>query len=500
MHASSSFQYRSIWRAFATIFVVVSFMAGCADSGGVGSGGTGTGSINASNGAGSGSTSDTTPSNSTNNANLGAYVQSSLARIITPQVPDADMTAVIAGNTAFALKAFTLLDPDGGTNTVFSPYSITQAIALTAAGAGGTTLSQIEQALAFPLSQDRLNPAFNKLDLQLKAKTSGTVQDTTGQLPNLNIVNALWGQQGFPFLSAYLDTIALNFGAGLRLVDFINATDASRQTINGWVADQTNQRITDLIPQGAIDTTTRMVLTNAIRFKANWASQFAEISTQNKPFNNRNGFSSQVPFMRGTFSLLYAQDNGCQAVDIPYVGEKLSMLVIMPDTGTFDTFLTGLTPASLNEIVNRLAYPTTSFDTTPVVVSKRTPLVIQAVQDIDLSLPKFTFSATPDIGSVLDTLGMADAFDKNKANFLGIDGGVNGVNDLYIGKVLHKAFISVDEKGTEAAAATAVAISTITSVILRPPPLPLVIDRPFIFLIRDRNTGLILFMGKVVAL
>jgi serpin B len=366
------------------------------------------------------------------------------------------------------------MDPDGGSNTVFSPYSITQAIALTAAGAKGTTLSGIEQALSFPLPQERLNPAFNKVDLLLKAKTSGTVTDSAGQLPQLNIVNAAWGQRGHTFLSTFLDTIALNFGAGLRLSDFANAPEEARLTINNWVSQQTNQRIPDLIQQGIIDSFTRLVLTNAIWFKANWAEPFSEQNTQNKPFFSRNGSSAQVPFMRGTFSLPYAQGTGFQAVDIPYTQGNLSMLVVMPDAGTFDAFLAGLTPAKLGDISTGLAG-----------------------RDIDLSLPKFSFDAAPDAKAVLKSLGMVDAFDPIRADFSGID----GTRNLSVSAVVHKAFISVDEKGTEAAAATAVIIGIPPSVgVVKPPPLPLVVDHPFIFLIRDRQTGLILFMGKVVTL
>jgi len=402
--------------------------------------------------------------------NAGVIAMSTVARDTNPQVSDTDFAAVVEGNTDFALKAFTLLDPGNGTNSAFSPYSITQALAQAAAGAKGNTLSGIEEALSFMLPQDRLNPAFNKLDLLLAAETSGVVQGNAVQLPQLNIVNAIWAQEGFPILPAYLETIALNYGTGLHLLDFINATEESRLTMNSWVEAQTNSRIKDMLPEGSISAATRVVLTNAIWFKANWASQFSPENTLDQPFNGRDGLSSNVPFMHQTLTLPYVQTSGCQAFDVPYEDGKLSMLVLMPAPGTFDTFLSTLTPTKLKDITNLLA-------------DRR----------IALALPKFTFNTGLDMGSALKTLGMTDAFDPSKADFSGIDGS----RDLSIDAVVQKAFISVSEKGTEATAATGIIIKTTD---IPGSALPLTVANPFIFLIRDRQTGLILFMGKVVSL
>ena len=320
----------------------------------------------------SGNSENSSLTSTSNIASAAAITTSTLARDTDPQVSDADLAAVVDGNTDFAIKAFNLLDPGNDTNTVFSPYSITQALALTAAGAKGTTLSGIENALSFALPQDRLNPAFNKLDLLLAAKTSGAAQSKVGQLPQLNIVNALWGQEGFSILPEYLDTIALNYGAGLHPVDFIHAAEESRTTINSWVAEQTNNRIQNLVAQGSISSDTRLVLTNAIWFKANWASQFAPENTHDDVFIGRNGSSSMVPFMHRDITLPYAQSNGCQAVDIPYIDGKLSMLVLIPEPGTFDAFLSTLTPTKLRDITGLLAD-----------------------KYISLALPKFTFRHRP---------------------------------------------------------------------------------------------------------
>jgi len=315
---------------------------------------------------------------------------SSLARDTNPTVADADVAAVVAGNTDFALKLFPLLDPSGGLNTVFSPYSITQAVALAAAGAKDATLSGIEHALSFPLPQASQNPALNRLDLLLASKTTGTIYYGGFQAPSLNLVNSIWGQKDYTILPEYLDTIALNFGAGLYRVDFIKATEDARVAINTWVEDQTNNRIKDLIPQGGVSDMTRVVLTNAIWFKANWANPFEAAKTADQTFNNRNNSQSSVPFMKQTLTAPYSQSNGCQANDLPYVEGKLSLLVIMP--GTFDTFMSALTPTILDNIINSLSY-----------------------QSVALALPKFTFSMGPDLGEILPLLGMTDAFNPSEA-------------------------------------------------------------------------------------
>jgi serpin B len=396
-------------------------------------------------------------------------VESNLSRDVNPQASDADLAAAVAGNTDFALKVFPLIDPGNSSNIVFSPYSVTQAFALTAPGAKGSTLSGIEQAMSF-LTQDRLNPALNKLDLLLTSETSGTVTVTGDQYPILKNANALWGQKGFTILPEYLDTLAVNYGAGLHIVDYINATEDARNAINSWVADRTNNRIQDLIPLGGVDPNTRVVLTNAVWFKANWASQFSESSTTNGPFTNHDGSTSSTPFMHRIVGASYANVDACQAVDIPYYGDKLSMLVVMPDVGTFDAFLSSLTPTVLPEITNNLA-----------------------AKEVGLALPKFTFTKDVSMGALLRSLGMTDAFDAGVADFSGIDGG----RDLFIRNVFHKAFISVDEHGTEAAAATAVGVG-VTSMPVA--DVSVTIDHPFVFFIRERQTGLILFMGKVVSL
>lgn len=430
------------WAVLLTITALVAMISGCGSStAGVGSGGT------------------------------GSVAVSKLHRDTSPQVSDADLAAVVAGNTTFALNAFPKLDTNADNNTFFSPYSITMAFALLAPGANGNSLAQIEQAMSYPLPQDRLNPAFNKLDLLLASEATGAALPHGLHAPILTQANAVWGQQGAAILPAYLDTLAVNYGAGLHLVDFINDTEGSRKAINNWVAQQTKNKIQNLIPQGGLTSDSRVVLTNAIWFKANWASPFSASNTQKWSFTNRDGSTSLLPFMNQKFFVPYAQADGCQAVDIPYAGNNMSMLVIMPDSGTFDGFMAGLTPSVLTDITNQLT-----------------------TKDVALSMPKFTYTMMSDMPAILKSLGMTDPFDSVLADLSGID----GLRDLHIMHVYHQAFIGVSEKGTEAAAATG--IDTGTGAVPPPPNLTLTIDRPFIFLIRDRQTGLILFMGKVVTL
>ncbi|MFZ6656783.1 serpin family protein [Undibacterium sp. TJN19] len=397
-----------------------------------------------------------------------SVAKSSQTRNLAPQVSDADMTAAVAGNTSFGLQMLPLLDPQGDSNLVFSPYSISQALAMTAAGAQGDTLTGIQKALAFQLDPNRLLPAFNKLDLALAGKTISAGSSNT-KLPSLNIANALWAQQGYKLQTTYLDAIGSNFGAAVNLLDFILSPEAARTNINTWVENQTQQRIKNLLPAGSVSPSTRLVLTNAIWFKSEWAVQFISGRTVSQNFYDiRNQASSQA-FMNQDLRVAYAQGKNYQALELPYVDNKLAMLLIKPDAGSFDTFRQSLSVASLAELTGSLKD-----------------------QRISLSMPKFSFSSSPQMTENLKSLGMSAAFDPARADF----SGMTGTRELSVSSVVHKAFINVDENGTEAAAATGVVVG-ITS-ISTDPLVKVVLDRPFLFFIRDRETGLILFMGKVM--
>ncbi len=393
-------------------------------------------------------------------------LKSNKPRITSPAANKADLTALVEGNSAFAFDLYQLVRKDEG-NLFFSPYSISQALAMTYGGARGNTAGQMSDAMDFLLPQDRLHTAFNSLDLVLASRGKGAKgKDEKGF--RLNIVNAIWGQKDFPFLPAYLDLLAQNYGAGLRVLDFMKAPEPSRVTINDWVSEQTEKRIKDLIPQGAINDMTRLVLTNAIYFNAAWQFPFEKNATRDDNFLLLNGNKVTVPMMGQTKSFGYAKGDGYQAVELPYDGRELSMVILLPEQGKFASFEASLNRQLVASIIQKFSY-----------------------QQVFLSMPKFKYESSFGLKPALTSLGMGDAFRPEAADFSGMD----GKRDLYIQDVLHKAFVAVDEAGTEAAAATAVIVGTTS---LPPEPVVMKIDRPFIYLIRDVGTGTILFVGRVV--
>jgi serpin B len=290
----------------------------------------------------------------------------------------------------------------------------------------------------------------------------------------LNIVNAIWGQKGYDFLDTFLDVLAENYGAGLRILDFIAETEESRLAINQWVSDETEGRIKDLIPPGAVDPLTRLVLTNAIYFDAAWQYPF-ERRTTSGPFYLLDGGQVIVPMMKQTESLGYARGQRYQAVELLYDGGELSMVILLPEAGEFKAFEEGLQAEQLNDIISGLQ------DT-----------------EVKLTMPKFDFDSEFNLTVTLAAMGMPHAFiPPSPFSAQGADfSAMTGNRELFITDVVHKAFVAVDEAGTEAAAATGVIIAPTAM-----PPAPdveVTVDRPFIFLIRDIDTGAILFVGRVV--
>ena len=279
-------------------------------------------------------------------------------------------------------------------------------------------------------------------------------------------MNALWGQNGYSFLPEFLGTLAANYGAGVNLLDFAGNPELSREIINEWVVEQTNDKIRELIPRNVITTATRLVLTNAIYFKAQWLFQFDEMGTADRPFHLIDGEEVTLPMMCQTEHFRIAGGNGYMAVELPYSNGRISMLVIMPDSDCFFEIEDRLGNDFINEIAGNMRD-----------------------SDIYLSMPKFETVSAFQLNDVLIEMGMESAFGMS-ADFSGMDGTLS----LYIGSVIHKAFISVDEEGTEAAAATAVIMQKING----GPSIEFLINRPFIYLIRDRDTGTILFMGRVL--
>lgn len=388
----------------------------------------------------------------------GEEVQSAKSRITAPTVSGDDLTTLAADNRHFAVDVYQSLRATPG-NVIFSPESISFALAMTYGGAAGTTATQMATALHFSLPPERLHPAFDDLDLTLASR--GAAGGGTFQL---KLADSLWAQSGFMILPAYLDLLAENYGAAVHLVDFIGAAEAARDSINQWVSDQTSGNIPDLLSPGAVDASTRLVLANAVYFKADWATPFDHDSptgTFHAPTGDR-----AVEMMQGPTSIPLWSGAGYQAAAVPYVGQTTSMVLIVPDAGTFDAFEAALTGEVLDGI---LAAP--------------------SVTSGALSMPKFAFKEGLSLKALLSGLGMTDAFTPDVADFSGID----GARDLFVGDVIHQALIAVDEQGTTAAASTAVIIRDSAATLNN-----LIVDRPFLFLIRDDATSSILFLGRVV--
>lgn len=396
---------------------------------------------------------------------LSEVLQSDKQRVTSPVATQADLATLVGGNSAFTFDLYQALRETDG-NLFYSPYSISLALAMTYAGARGETEEQMANTLHFDLPQNQLHPAFNSLDLEL-GRRGQDARGKDGEGFRLHIVNAIWGQKDLEFLSEFLDLLAENYGAGLRILDFMKAPEQSRITINEWVSDQTEERIKDLIPQGLINTFTRLVLTNAIYFNAAWQHPFEENATNDGLFHLLDRGEVTVPMMRQAESFGYAEGDGYQVVELPYDGRELSMVILLPSLGQFELFEESINAQRVDDIMKNL-------NTWEVV----------------LTMPKFEFESSFSLKKALTAMGMPVAF-TDSADF----SGMTGYRDLCIAEVVHKAFVSVDEAGTEAAAATAV--------VMRPTAMPgepveVTIDRPFIFLIRDIETGTILFVGRVV--
>jgi len=395
----------------------------------------------------------------------GKVNKSRLSRVENPNAPASDLVQLVAGNTAFAFDLYQAVRASEG-NLVYSPYSISLTFAMTYGGARGGTASQMAEVLHYTLPGDQFHPTFNALDLARRPDQAVNVAES--ERFQLNIANSLWGQKNWPFLPEYLDLLAENYGAGLRLADFMKASENAGKQINDWVSDQTKKRIQNIIPPGTVDPATRLVLANAIYFKAFWETRFDAYRTSEERFNLLNADMVAVQMMTIGYeeTFAYAAGSGWQAISLPYKGGMNDLVVIVPDAGAFESFEAGLTAQPYNEILAALE-----------------------PRQVLLSMPKFKFETQSGLNDILIQMGMRDAFDPTAADFSGMDGG----RDIFISNVLHKAFIAVDEKGTEAAAATMVAMPASL-----PSGIILSIDRPLFFFIRDIPSGTILFMGRVL--
>jgi serpin B len=387
--------------------------------------------------------------------------------------PSDDTAELVSGNTAFALDLYAALRPTAGGNLLVSPYSVSQALAMTYAGAAGQTATQMAKTLSFALPQPALHEAFHALNADLVARGNAE-EDKENNQPGrgLRIANALWGEQTYPFSPLYSREIEQYYGAGLQPVDFKNAPEAARGQINDWVAQQTEDRIQNIVPEGGVTAESRLVLADAIWFSGAWSNPFEPDATSDADFHLSDGATVTVPFMTLRAHLPYTRGDGFQVIEFPYAGSGFTFTVILPDEGQFDTVDAGLDADTLNAALDQLS-----------------------TTEIDVYLPKFEFDFGASLAEPLQALGMTDAFDPTLADFIDMVDGTPP-EPLYIGDVLHKAFITVDEKGTEAAAATVVEMAAGAAPNETEPP-EIRIDRPFLFAIRDTQTGAILFFGRV---
>jgi serpin B len=386
-------------------------------------------------------------------------LRSDKLRVTAPGVSTEDAATFANDNLAFSLDMYLALRSRNPGNFVYSQTSISTALAMLYAGAATSTASQMADTLHFSLPAPRLHAAFNALDLALTTPPPGA----SAAAFRLEIANSIWIQDGFSVLPTYLDTLAENYGAGLFVENFSTAPEPARLAINGWVADSTEGQIPTLFPEGSINTLTRLVLANAVFFHGDWKKPFRKDSP-NEVFHALAG-DVIVPTMHGSSNAALWSGPGWNAAALDYVGDTTSMIVVMPDAGTFASFEAGLT-----------------VDVLGAILAGARP-----AGGADLIMPRFKFSTDVGLNDTLSALGMPVAF-QDGADFSGINGG----RDLHIQSVVHKAIINVDEKGTTASAATGVATG-VTSV---PPTLWL--NRPFLFFIRHNPTGAILFQGRVV--
>lgn len=408
-----------------------------------------------------------------------AMAQSDLAREQTPQVSDEEKVMLVEGQNAFAFDLYDLIrtEEGAGKNMFFSPTSITLALSMAYAGARGQTADEMAGALHYTLPPERLFAAFNWLDQELESRGDAAyavaMNHTDSDEPSpdrdsfrSHIVNSMWGEQTTTFEKPFLDTLAVNYGAGVFLADFKGNPDAERIRINDWVADETLGRIEDLIPPNQIDMLTRSVLVNAVHLKLPWTQSFSP--TDDLSFTRLDGSTVSVPAIARQQVWLYAKASGLQAVLIPLEGYSVKLLIVAPRIGELDTFEQALPASGLDSLLDSMESRTVTF---------RMPKVDFTTESIALR-------------SKLETMGMTTPFSW-AADFSGI----TTDEPTHIAEVLHKAMLGIDEKGVEAAAASAVVVG---GVVTAPDYVQFDVDRPFFVGLVDGPTNTLLFAGHIV--
>lgn len=394
----------------------------------------------------------------------GAFTPGDVVRVdldrSTPAVSETDIAAVVAGDAAFGLDLMSATASDE--NLMLSPYSIAAALSMLYAGARGATADQIADVLHLSVDDDTLYAVRNHVDTSLAA----TPPSDDGDPFTIRPANSAWGQGGYPFSDDYLAVLAENYGAGLRVLDYTGDPEGSRSIINDWVEDATEHRIRDLIPQGSITSETRLSLVNAIWFKAGWGTPFDPSRTEPGTFTLLDGTKIDVPLMHGSVHTGYADTDRFEAVRLPYAGDA-AMVLLLPKSGSPADVAASLDPGDLD--------------------------IEWASRQVQVTLPSFEFEAEVGLKSALQTLGMQAAFKPPVGDGADLTG-ITPIRELYVSDAFHKTFISLDEEGTEAAAATSIVIQ-LTSAL--PSSATFTADRPFLFFIEHVSTGEMLFLGQV---
>ena len=369
----------------------------------------------------------------------------------TPQT----VAEVVGGNNKFAFDLYSQLAKNNEKNVFFSPWSIYTALAMTYEGARGRTAEEMESVLHLPEDDDVRRPSFAWIHNRLNENEEYELESA----------NALWAQEGHSFLDSYFGIIENYYGGEIANLDFENGAEEARKAINDWVSEKTGGRIEELIEEGMLTPLTRLVLTNAIYFKGEWAKQFDEDATRPENFWVGPGRTVEVPMMSLTGEFNYTETEEFEALEMPYEGGDLSMLILLPKTrfGLSD-LEKDIGPSLLNEIRGGLRE-----------------------QTVDVYMPRFELRTDYELSDALKEMGMASAFSGGIADFSGMD----GTRDLFMDLVAHQAFVRVDEGGTEATAATGVVVILGIHKTFRA-------DHPFLFIIQQTETGNILFMGRVI--
>jgi serpin B len=393
-----------------------------------------------------------------------AFVRSDVSR---RAADDTHVSAAAESMRAFAADLYARLATGHG-NVVCSPYSVAIALAMTRVGALGATAREMDAVLRAGPQAD-YNDGMNALSAYLESlagpqtRLDGSKADVA-----LDTANSLWGQRGVDWQQRFLDTLAREYGAGMRVVDYVAATEAARRQINAWTSRQTQDRIPEIIPEGVLDQLTRLVLVNAIYLKAPWETPFEDSLTKKRPFIRADGSRVDVDMMSGLLEAAsYGRVADAHVARLPYAGGDVAMSIVLPD-GDLAAWEAGLTADALTEALQ----------------------APQETRGLDLRMPKWEFRLFTPLNDILIAMGMSTAFDPNRADF----DGMTTDADLFIAAVLHDAFIAVDEEGTEAAAATAVVVSETSAMA---PSATLVLDRPFLFVVHDVKTATPLFLGRV---